>query len=459
MAEINCIINQTMLMSEPTKKIHLQEPLAYTNGQAHAMRVTVFNDDGSEMDLTGVSVSGNFVKADGNSVSPLTGTVSANTAEVLLTPSCYVVPGRFKFTMDMVAPASTRAIDNVFEAYNELDMSSVAARNHVIGNAMSTVFGVGNLNLLNRPQVDASALISAGYSDAGTGTATVYSIEYYMGSGTEGIDYAFPQNVILHITPIKADGSIVSKTNLESYIDTKLKTKTSISAMVDADRLASGGYGLILWAQPVSNWASSKLKAEEFDEYLHQMQAAYYLADTSSMPTEAQLRDVYLLAHNEQSMAVRTALWVEGMVEKNISGEITDPGTPVGNIAQAVAAANAAAQTAQGAMAQIGLAVNATPSTIPGVRVGWVPVTLDKTNAEVIQAAQSGKCVVNLPLYGETIICHQAERSGNSIYFIGMNVDNSALFVYAVLINASSAQAALLGSLAMTDLMPQSGNG
>lgn len=263
MAEINCIINQTMLMSKPTKKIHLQEPLAYTNGQAHAMRVTVFNDDGSEMDLTGVSVSGNFVKADGNSVSPLTGTVSANTAEVLLTPSCYVVPGRFKFTMDLVIPNG----------------------------------------------------------------------------------------------------------------------------------------------------------------------------------------------------ATRTALWVEGMVEKNISGEITDPGTPVGNIAQAVAAANAAAQTAQGAMAQIGLSVNATPSTIPGVRVGWVPVTLDKTNAEVIQAAQSGKCVVNLPLYGETIICHQAERSGNSIYFIGINVDNSALFVYAVLINASSAQAALLGSLAMTDLMPQSGNG
>ena len=52
----------------------------------------------------------------------------------------------------------------------------------------------------------------------------------------------------------------------------------------------------------------------------------------------------------------RTALWVEGMVERNTTDDIIDPGTPVGNIETAIAncttaaaSANAAASAAQDA--------------------------------------------------------------------------------------------------------------
>lgn len=110
MAEINCIINQTVLMSEPTKKIHLREPLAYNNANAHAMRVTVFNDDGNEMDLTGVGVTGSMKRCDNYTVEPINGTVSGNVAEVLLPASCYVVPGRFTFTMNLTGNGTTRTV-------------------------------------------------------------------------------------------------------------------------------------------------------------------------------------------------------------------------------------------------------------------------------------------------------------------------------------------------------------
>lgn len=42
----------------------------------------------------------------------------------------------------------------------------------------------------------------------------------------------------------------------------------------------------------------------------------------------------------------RTVLWVEGFVERNTSSTIIDPGTPVGNIEQAIGSANAAASAA-----------------------------------------------------------------------------------------------------------------
>ena len=45
----------------------------------------------------------------------------------------------------------------------------------------------------------------------------------------------------------------------------------------------------------------------------------------------------------------RTVLWVEGFVERNTSGTIIDPGTPVGNIEQAIGNANAAASAANAA--------------------------------------------------------------------------------------------------------------
>ena len=46
--KVNCIVNCNIKLSEPTKEIFLNTPLAYNNTLAHAMRVTVYNDDGTE---------------------------------------------------------------------------------------------------------------------------------------------------------------------------------------------------------------------------------------------------------------------------------------------------------------------------------------------------------------------------------------------------------------------------
>lgn len=103
--EVYCIVNETKLIETPTRKIDLSEPLAYNNALAHAFRVTIHNDDESEADLTGIGVTGTFLKANDEAVDPITGSVingeggNPCVAQVILPPSCYVTPGRFKFTM------------------------------------------------------------------------------------------------------------------------------------------------------------------------------------------------------------------------------------------------------------------------------------------------------------------------------------------------------------------------
>lgn len=102
---VNCIVNQTGRLSDPTKKLRLDEPLAYSNNRAHAMRFTVVSEDSDEpADLTGVGVTGQFIRYGSNpvdTVSPINGTVTGNVCEVILPASCYAVPGRYRFTMDI----------------------------------------------------------------------------------------------------------------------------------------------------------------------------------------------------------------------------------------------------------------------------------------------------------------------------------------------------------------------
>ncbi len=224
---VYCIVNQTIRLDDPTKKLRLQEPLAYTNQRAHAFRVTVVDADGEAVALSGVGCVGQFMKLGvDETVAPINGTVTGNVAEVVLPASCYVTPGRFRFTMDIATMISTSGVANFSD---------------------STAYAKGD--------------------------QVVYS----------GFVYVF--------TAAHAAGAWTG-------LDAKIGTES------------------------------------------------------------------------------RTALWVEGIVERNMSGTIIDPGTPVGNIAQAIndaetaaAAASEAAAEAQAAIAEMFVA------TVSGTTLVLGPVS------------------------------------------------------------------------------------
>lgn len=146
----------------------------------------------------------------------------------------------------------------------------------------------GNVNLLTRPQVPAEDLEAAGWEDAGEGTATVFSTAY--SAGSDGIE--FPVDVILHMTPIVADGSVLSPAQLDAYVD-GLLSHGSIHAAIESDKTANGGSGLILWAQRVSGgWTAGWEAADTYDEILHTMQAGYYLHDYTVLPGSLELLNI-----------------------------------------------------------------------------------------------------------------------------------------------------------------------
>lgn len=165
---VNCIVNCNIKLSEPTKEIFLSTPLAYNNTLAHAMRVTVYNDDGTEADLTGVGVTGVFLRADNQAVDPINGTIIVNAsgvkniAEIILPASCYIVPGRYTFTMNLTANGSTR--------------TALWVEGHVKRNTSGTIIDpgtpVGNIEQAIGNANSAASAANAAASDANAAAET-----------------------------------------------------------------------------------------------------------------------------------------------------------------------------------------------------------------------------------------------------------------------------------------------
>ena len=160
---VNCIVNCNIKLSEPTKEIFLSAPLAYNNTLAHAMRVTVYNDDGTEADLTGVGVTGVFLRADNNAVDPINGDIVEgasgvkNIAEIILPASCYIIPGRYTFTMNLTANGSTR--------------TALWVEGHVKRNTSGTIIDPGT-PVGNIEQAIGNANAAASAANAAAETAT-----------------------------------------------------------------------------------------------------------------------------------------------------------------------------------------------------------------------------------------------------------------------------------------------
>ena len=115
----------------------------------------------------------------------------------------------------------------------------------------------GNVDLLNRPVIDAHELTKAGWSgnptQPGEATATVYSSQY-------GIKDASGAVREILVTPILPDGSVLSEKQLEEYIQTKLEGAEDI--------LAADDKGIVIAVD-----VSTDGKA---GEDLHKLQEAFY---------------------------------------------------------------------------------------------------------------------------------------------------------------------------------------
>lgn len=131
MADVYCIVRRTVKITEEAPVVTLKRPLAYDNAYAHAVEVTLLNDNGTPADLTGAGVVASMLRADGKGVFPINGTIAGNIAQVILPPSCYVVPGRIKLTVNLVKPTPADGV-TVFSPDDDYTKGSIVAVNGVV---------------------------------------------------------------------------------------------------------------------------------------------------------------------------------------------------------------------------------------------------------------------------------------------------------------------------------------
>lgn len=107
------------------------------------------------------------------------------------------------------------------------------------------IFERGNVDLFNRPVIDASKLKDVGWEDVGEGTATIFTSSYN--------ETQFGREVVIDITPILPNGDVLSPDALNDYVgglvDASLENGISI---LEADMPENGGKGLVLGVTDVA---------------------------------------------------------------------------------------------------------------------------------------------------------------------------------------------------------------
>lgn len=103
---MNWTINQTVDLSRGYTPVVWPNALMVSGDVgAHTWRLTVL-DNGVPADLSGATITGNFLRDDGATVK-VTGSVSGNIASVTLTDACYAVEGKLVGTMRAVISGAT----------------------------------------------------------------------------------------------------------------------------------------------------------------------------------------------------------------------------------------------------------------------------------------------------------------------------------------------------------------
>ncbi len=180
---VYCVINQTMRLSDPTKKVWLSTPLAYTNQLAHAFRVTVLAEDGDgPADLTGVGCAGQFMSmvSGVDTISPISGTVDVvapGVCEVVLPQSCYLHPGRFRFTMDITGGGGCRTALWVEGQVERNTTDSITDPGTPVGNITQAIANANAAaSAANSAASDARAIVNNWQAATGAETLTYLGI-------------------------------------------------------------------------------------------------------------------------------------------------------------------------------------------------------------------------------------------------------------------------------------------
>ena len=129
----------------------------------------------------------------------------------------------------------------------------------------------GNADMTNRVIVPAQTFINAGWEDFDGDYGTIYSQSYSAGT-TEEYDFPFPKNIVFSVTPVYANGTVLSPQAIDDYVYSIVTTAASSGAsLLDVDP-----YKLVLRVYELENGETldqAFTRQDAWDVNLHNLQA------------------------------------------------------------------------------------------------------------------------------------------------------------------------------------------
>lgn len=201
-------------------------------------------------------------------------------------------------TLGEYATSGNAEINNAVDRYVDQIVASFLAHSgqlqnvgkDIIGNWMNSLFSESNVDLLHRKAVQ----IGDDFATVLTETFTASA------DGEEGLKWN--ANVVMNLTPITKDGKVLTREELNKYVEDLLKRTNDIEDLFTYDSIDNNGKGLLISAQEVGaeGFKSAIQNATTLAELLHLLQEAYYqLAAAEKTWLELQIEQQELNAANE----------------------------------------------------------------------------------------------------------------------------------------------------------------
>lgn len=132
------------------------------------------------------------------------------------------------------------------------------------------------VDLANRPVIDAKKLTAAGWGEAGTGIATLFSSTMSAGNrtGEDQADFVWHQNVVVDFTPILPDGTVMTPEDTEHYLEDLFSRSSSVEELY-----ANDTKGIVISVTSVLDDETFETAMDNEGkrmELLHELQEAIY---------------------------------------------------------------------------------------------------------------------------------------------------------------------------------------
>lgn len=201
-------------------------------------------------------------------------------------------------TLGEYAASGNAEISNAVNRYVDQIVASFLAHSgqlqnvgkDIIGNWMNSLFSESNVDLLHRKAVQ----IGDDFATVLTETFTAST------DGEEGLKW--DANVVMNLTPITKDGKVLTREELNKYVEDLLKRSNDIEDLFTYDSIDNSGKGLLISAEEVGaeGFKAATENATTLMKLLHLLQEAYYgVAEAEKTWLELQIEQQELNASNE----------------------------------------------------------------------------------------------------------------------------------------------------------------